>query len=76
MKQLIQVLIVFFGFLAALYLGAYVMAFGGVIAIIESIKATPIQASLLAIGLLKFMLASFVGWGTFWLSMFIAGMLD
>lgn len=62
MKQIIGVLITLCGATAGLYIGGYLMFIGGIIDIIEQIKADEIDAAILAFGIGKFMLSGLVGW--------------
>lgn len=76
MRGLLQGIILLAGILGGLYLGVYIMCFGGIVNVINAIKATPLDTTLLAIGILKFLFASVVGWITFWFSMVIAAVLE
>ena len=76
MKQLFQVLIFLLGLLGGLYVGGYLMFFIGIVSVIEAIKATPLEAGLLAVGIIKVLFASVVGWGIFWLGMLLPALFD
>lgn len=43
------------------YVGGWVMFIGGIVDVIEAAKATPVDALVIAVGLLKVVLASTVG---------------
>lgn len=64
MKNIFAVLIVIAGIIMGAYLGLWVCFVGGIIQIIEALKATPIQAMGVAFGLLRVISAGLVGWGT------------
>jgi hypothetical protein len=64
-RAIIGVLIIILGIAGGIYLGAWLCFVGGIIQVIEAVKATPIISSGIAIGLLRIVSASLVGWVTF-----------
>jgi hypothetical protein len=58
-----------------LYLGLWVCFVGGIVQIVEALKSTPIEAIGVALGLLRFFVASLVGWGSFYISLIIGRIL-
>lgn len=50
------------GIVVGLYVGGYVMFFGGLVDAINAAKATPVEAIMLAKGVCKVVFAGFVGW--------------
>lgn len=50
--------------LGGLYVGLWLMFIGGIIQIIEGIKATPTESFDIAIGIVRILFAAFAGWGT------------
>ncbi len=72
MRNLASVLVFIVGVLLALYLGVWVMFVGGIIQLVEAIKTTPVEAFGIAIGAVRILGASFVGYFTFLVSTFVA----
>ncbi len=66
MKDLIAILLFCFGVMLSIYLGFWVCFVGGIIDIINSVKATPVYTLGVITGLLKFWFSGVVGWSTFW----------
>lgn len=64
------------GFLGALYVSIYVMFVGGIVDIIDVFKAESIDSVVLAWGIAKVVLASFVGWIIFRVCMLISEIID
>ena len=62
-KVVLGVVLVIVGALLGLYLGGYVMFFGGLIQIFTHI--TPVDGLEIAAGIIRVVLASVVGWFTF-----------
>jgi len=75
MKALIGVLVWIVGVAIALYLGLWVMLVGGIVQIVEAFKATPVEALGIAIGLVRMLGASLVGWGTFWITTVVSAFI-
>ena len=50
-----------------LYVGGWVMFVGGIVQVIEAIRATPVEAMGIALGALRVVCASAVGVLSFWL---------
>lgn len=65
MKDLIAIFFFVLGVILSIYLGFCVCFVGGIIDIVNAIKATPASFWGLVFGLLKFCLSGFVGWSTF-----------
>lgn len=60
-KKIIGVLIIIAGIGLGVYLGLWIMFIGGILAIAHSIDAHTFTATLIAINVIKILLASFVG---------------
>lgn len=58
--------------LASIYVGGYLMFFGGIVQMIESAKVDPMNVSEFAIGLLKFMFGGFVGYIIFMVGLLVS----
>lgn len=64
MKTFIGFSLIILGILLGLYLGVWVMFIGGIIQVVQNI--TPVVNALgIALGLLRFMASSLVGWLSF-----------
>lgn len=61
MKLLIGLLLIVAGLILGLYMGLWVMCIGGIIQIVQGIRAPEADMSMIAFGLLKFFLADLVG---------------
>lgn len=59
----------------ALYLGVWVCFIGGIVSVVEGIKATPVNSMQLAVGIAKVLASGFVGWGSFIIGAIASGML-
>jgi hypothetical protein len=75
-KKIIAVIIVIVGILLGLYTGLKVMFIGGIIDVVEQIKATNLDGSALAVGIVKILFAGVVGWVIFYISIFIAAIVN
>jgi hypothetical protein len=56
----------------AIYVGFYLMLYKGLVEIFTGIQSVPLQAQMVALGVVKIMFASFVGWMIFLLGTFIS----
>ncbi|BDU72333.1 hypothetical protein [Mesoterricola silvestris] len=65
MNKIIGVLIIVCGIALSLYLGVYVCLIGGIVQIIEAVKQTPVPTLDVAWGIVRVLLSSLVGWGSF-----------
>lgn len=72
LRNWIGIILMILAIPVALYVGGWVLFIGGVIQVVEALKATPIEALGIAIGLLRVLCASAVGIFTFWVG-FIFG---
>lgn len=72
-KIIVGVLLMFIGVILGLYVGGWVMFVGGIVQIIEAIKASPVEAMGVACGALRVVCAAFVGGICFWVS-FLLGL--
>lgn len=61
MKIAIGVILILLGLVAALYLGLWVCFIGGIVAIIEQVKAPELNAFTVALGVARVFFATFVG---------------
>lgn len=75
-KKTISVIIVIIGILLGLYTGLKVMFIGGIIDVVEQIRATNLNGSILAIGIVKILFAGLVGWLIFYVSIFVAAIVN
>ncbi len=64
MKEILGLLICLAGVILGLYLGVWVCFIGGIVQVVEAVKATPVEALGIALGLLRVACSSFVGWLT------------
>jgi hypothetical protein len=62
MKTILGILFVLAGVVGGLYVGVYLMFICGIIQIIEQIRAENLQASIVALGIVKIMFAGLVGY--------------
>lgn len=62
MKMILGLALIALGLFLGIYVGVYLMLIGGIIQIVEGIKATPIVSWDIAIGVIRFMFAGAVGW--------------
>ena len=62
MRKIIGYSIIVFGVALGIYVGFWIFFIGGVLAIIDSIKATPTDAFGIALGIGRIVFASFFGW--------------
>jgi len=62
MKTLIGIVLIIAGIALGLYLGVWVMFIGGIIDIIDQIKAPELSAMAVAWGVVKVVFASLIGW--------------
>lgn len=60
------------GVCGGLYLGFYQCLFMGIVNVVNACKATPLETNMLAWGVIRFLAAGLVGWGTFMLCFFIS----
>lgn len=75
MKNIIGFSIIVVFTLLALYIGIWEMFVGGIIQGVEAIKISPIDSIGLALGILRVVLASVVGYLIFMLGMVFGGMV-
>lgn len=62
MKYLVGVLLIIAGIALGLYVGLYVLFIGGIVDVVEGVKADPVNGELIAWGIAKaVVLAEFVG---------------
>lgn len=69
--RILGVLMILVGIAAALYVGIWVMAVGGIIQFIEGVKMTPVNSEMVAWGIVKVILASVVSTICFWTGIFL-----
>lgn len=67
MKTLIGLLLVLAGIALGLYVGIWVCFIGGIVEIVTAIKATPVPALQLAVGIAKILFSGVLGQLSFWL---------
>jgi len=73
MKTVVGVLFIILGLLVGLYLGLWVCFIGGIVAVVEAVKATPTDAQGIAIGAVRVMLTGVVFWFCFLFGGFVGG---
>ena len=71
-KALVPVLIWIVGIILAIYIGFWLMFICGIVQIVEAVKADPVSSWGIAWGIVRVILASFVGWLIFWLTSIVA----
>lgn len=62
MKSIFGVLMILAGILTALYVGVWVMFIGGIVALIESVRAEELIALDVALSVARIFFAGLVGW--------------
>ena len=62
MKTLIGIGLIILGIGLGLYVGLYLCFIGGIVAIVEAIKATPIESLGIAFGIVRIVFAALLGW--------------
>lgn len=70
---IIGILLIIAGIVAGVYVGFWLMFVGGLMDIINSIKAPVTEASAIGFGVLKMIFAGFIGAITFWVCAFFDG---
>lgn len=65
MKTIIGVLLMIFGAILGLYLGIWICFIGGIVQLIEAIKIMPVDALSIAVGIVRIVSSSVVGWLSF-----------
>ena len=61
MRNVLGVLLMVAGAALAIYVGGWLMFVGGIVQIVDAIKATPVEGVDIAIGIIKIMLAGAAG---------------
>jgi len=61
----IGLLVCFLSVVVAIWLAGWVCFIGGIVTIVEGIKANPVNGYLIGWGALKFVLTGIVGWASF-----------
>jgi hypothetical protein len=64
-KRVAGVALIAAGIILGLWLGVWVLFIGGIVAVVEGIRATPVDAMRIATGVLRILVASPVGWWIF-----------
>ncbi len=62
MKPILGILLVLAGIAAGLYFGLWWAFIGGIVVIVEQIRATNLDAMTLALGIARVIFASAIGW--------------
>lgn len=75
MRAIIALSIFVIGIIVGIYLGVWVMFIGGIAQIIEGLQVNPINAIMIAKGIAKFFFSGLVGWVSFLLCAFSAGII-
>lgn len=66
-------LLILVGIALGLYVGLWLCFIGGIVQVVEAIKAEPVSAWGIAWGVLRIVLAGPVGWGSFLLCSMVGG---
>ena len=61
MRQFIGILLIIAGFVIALYVGIYLMFIGGIVELIQTIKANNLNSAALTWAIIKIYVARFIG---------------
>lgn len=75
MKNLIGTICIVLGILLGLYLGLWVLFIGGIFGIAKAIDSHTVTATLIAINVVKIILAGFVGWLTVYIGVILGGII-
>ncbi len=75
MKRLLGIAIVLLGAAAGVYIGGYLMIFGGGVQFVDALQADPVDSSSAVIGAIRFGFGWMVGWIVFGVIGFIGGLL-
>lgn len=75
MGKLIGLVVGICGIVYGIYFGFWVMFIGGLVDIIDTIKAPVTSASIIGFGVLKMMFASFIGALIVWVSVALGGLI-
>jgi len=62
MKPWIGLFLIVVGILGGLYLGVWLCFIGGIVQVIEAVKADPVSSFGIAFGIVRVMAAGIVGW--------------
>ena len=62
MRTLIGLSVVAVGVALGVWLGVWVMLVGGIVQLINGVKATPVNATWIAFGIARVMFSGFCGW--------------
>ena len=62
MKEFLGVVLIIAGVMLGLWLGLWVMFVGGIVQILNAVKATPIESMGIAVGILRIVCSGTVGW--------------
>jgi hypothetical protein len=62
MKKIAGVILILVGIFVGLYVGLWLMFIGGIVQLINQLQAPHIEALQVSYGVVKIMLASFIGW--------------
>lgn len=65
MRQVIGVLVILAGIAFGLYAGLWWAFIGGIVDVVEAVKASPVDAAGVAFGIAKVFFAGLIGWATF-----------
>jgi uncharacterized BrkB/YihY/UPF0761 family membrane protein len=60
-------LLILLGIALGLYVGLWLLFIGGIVQIVEAVKADPVSSWGIAFGIVRIILAAPVGWGAFFL---------
>lgn len=75
MKTVLGILIIIGGIALGIWIGIWICLVGGIIQIVEALKATPVSSWGIAWGIVRVLLTSLAGWGSFGLCVFAGGAL-
>lgn len=70
MKAVLGIILILASIVGGLYVGLWLCFVGGIVQVIEAIKATPVEAMDIGIGLLRVASSAIAGWGSFFIGFF------
>ncbi|WP_311078097.1 hypothetical protein [Paenibacillus polymyxa] len=71
MKKIFSIVFFLLGIMSAVYVGFYIMFVGGMVGLIDAVRATTVNSYIITINIVKILFAGFVGYSIFYISTFI-----
>lgn len=72
LKKIFSIVFFLLGIVSAVYVGFYIMFVGGIVGLIDAVRATTVDSYIITINIVKIIFAGFVGYSIFYLSAFIS----